>query len=178
MIPAKTQYKTHNNKLLAMVEVFKTWWHYIKSCKHKVLILTDYNNFCCFMDMKNLSSCQGWWAQQLTKYHFWINYCQSKVHRAADALSHFPQQENEEKANLPVKNTWILPRLQCSLTNASISRLHAIVSSLLPQHQVLICGTYVLPQLWHFWNNFRTELADEQPYKASISRMRLRLQEL
>ena len=49
---------------------------------------------------------------------------------------------------------------------------------LLPQHQVLICGTYALPQLRRFWNDLQTELADERPYKASIGSMRLRLQEL
>ena len=45
MIPIKTRYKTHDNKLLAIIEVFKTWKHYLKGCKHKVLILSDYNNF-------------------------------------------------------------------------------------------------------------------------------------
>ena len=45
MIPDKTQYKTHNGKLLIIVEAFKTWWHYLKGCKHKVLVFVDYNNF-------------------------------------------------------------------------------------------------------------------------------------
>ena len=35
-----------------------------------------------------------------------------------------------------------------------------------------------MPQLRRFWNNLRTKLADERPYKASINSMRLRLQEL
>ena len=58
MIPAKTQYKTYNGKLLAIIKVFKTWRHYLESCKHKVLVLTDENNLCCFMDTKSLSSRQ------------------------------------------------------------------------------------------------------------------------
>ena len=33
MIPAETQYKTYNAELLAIVEAFKTWRHYLKSCK-------------------------------------------------------------------------------------------------------------------------------------------------
>ena len=57
MIPAKTRYKTHNNKLLAIVEGFKIWRHYLKDCKHKVLMLTNYNNLCRFMDTKSLSFC-------------------------------------------------------------------------------------------------------------------------
>ena len=35
-----------------------------------------------------------------------------------------------------------------------------------------------MPQLWHFCNTLRTELADEQTSKANIGNMRLRLQEL
>ena len=35
-----------------------------------------------------------------------------------------------------------------------------------------------MPQLWRFWSTLQTKLADERPYKASISSIRLRLQEL
>ena len=56
MISAETQYETHNGELLAIVKAFKTWRHYVEGCKHKVLVLTDYNNLRCFMDTKSLSS--------------------------------------------------------------------------------------------------------------------------
>ena len=65
MIPAKTQYKTHNGEVLAIVEAFKTWQHYLKSCKHEMLVLKNHNNICRFMEMKSLSSRQVWWAQKL-----------------------------------------------------------------------------------------------------------------
>ena len=61
MILAKTRYKTHNGELLVLVEAFKTWRHYLKSCKHKILILIDHNNLCRFIDIKSLNSCQVWW---------------------------------------------------------------------------------------------------------------------
>ena len=44
MIPAETRYETHDAELLAIVEAFKTWRHYLEGCKHKVLVLTDHNN--------------------------------------------------------------------------------------------------------------------------------------
>ena len=44
MIPAKTRYETYDGELLTIVEAFKTWKHYLKGCKHEVLILTDHNN--------------------------------------------------------------------------------------------------------------------------------------
>ena len=63
MIPAKTQYKTHDAELLAIVEAFKTWRHYLEGCKYEVLVLTDHNNLRRFMDTKSLSSRQVRWAQ-------------------------------------------------------------------------------------------------------------------
>lgn len=58
MILAKTRYKTYNGELLAIVEAFKTWRHYLKGCKYKVFVLINYNNLCQFMDIKSLSFCQ------------------------------------------------------------------------------------------------------------------------
>ena len=58
MIFAETRYKTHNGELLVIVGAFKSWKHYLESCKYQVLVLTDHNNLCWFMDTKSLSSCQ------------------------------------------------------------------------------------------------------------------------
>ena len=55
IISAETRYETYHGELLAIVKVFKTWKHYLKDCKHEVLILIDYNNLQCFIDTKNLS---------------------------------------------------------------------------------------------------------------------------
>ena len=55
IILAKIQYKTYDGELLAIIKAFKIWRHYLKRCKYKVLILTNYNNFYHFIDIKNLS---------------------------------------------------------------------------------------------------------------------------
>ena len=111
MIPAETRYKTHNGKLLAIVEAFKTWRHYLEGCKHKVLVLTNYNNLCQFMDIKSLSSKQVRWAQKLSRYHFQIDYCQSKANGAVDALSYFFQRNQAKKNELQTENTRIFHKL-------------------------------------------------------------------
>ncbi len=50
---------------------------------------------------------------------------------------------------------------------------------LLPLHQFLICGTYVLPRLCQFWTQLRGKLAHEGPYKqVSIGSRRRRLPKL
>ena len=154
MILAKTWYKTHDGELLAIVKAFKTWKHYLESCKHKVLVLIDHNSLQQFMDTKSLSSCQVRWAQKLFQYHFQIDYCQDKANGAADALSCFSQRSQDEEEKLWAENTQILPRLQTSLTNASLEGLslsrYNTSSKLLPLYQFFICGTHNLLQLHHF----------------------------
>lgn len=56
MIPVKTQYKTYNDKFLAIVKAFKTEQHYLESCKDEILVVMDHNNFHQFIDIKSLSS--------------------------------------------------------------------------------------------------------------------------
>ena len=75
MIPAETRYETHDGELLAIVEAFKTWRHYLEGSQHEVLVLTNHNNLCRFMETKSLSSRQVRWAQKLSRYHFQIDYC-------------------------------------------------------------------------------------------------------
>lgn len=41
MIPIETWNKTHD-EVLAIVDAFKTWRHYLKVCKYKVLILINH----------------------------------------------------------------------------------------------------------------------------------------
>ena len=62
MIPAEIRYKTYNGELLAIVETFKTWRHYLEGSRHEMLVLTDHNNLCRFMKSKSLSSRQVHWA--------------------------------------------------------------------------------------------------------------------
>ena len=108
MIPAKTRYKIHNAELLAIVKVFKNWRHYLEGCQYKVLVLTDHNKLRRFIDTKSLSSRQVCWAQEMSCYHFRIDYCQGKVNKAADALSRYPQRTQGEEVILQAKNTRIL----------------------------------------------------------------------
>ncbi len=182
MISAETQYETHDQELLAIVETFKTWRQYLEGCKYEVLVLTDHNNLRRFMDTKSLSSRRVRWAQKLSRYHFRIDYRQGKANAAADALSRFPQKSQTEEETLRAENSQILHRLQSLLTNTSLEGLslsgHTAGTNLSPLHQVLICGTYVLPRLCQFWKELCGELASEGAYQASVRGIRLRLPEL
>ena len=156
--------------------MFKNWRYYLEGCQYEVLVLTDYNNLRRFMYTKRLSFRKVRWAQELSRYHFRINYCQGKANGAADALSRYPQRSQGEEEILQAENTKIFQRLQSSLTNARASSTPpAYVASL---KHVIICGTHALPELCQFWETFRQELAAEGVYEASIGGMRLRLVEL
>ena len=58
MIPTETRYKTNNGELLAIVEAFKTWKHYLEGSQHEVFVLTNHNNLRRFIETKSLSSKQ------------------------------------------------------------------------------------------------------------------------
>ena len=182
MISVETPYKTHNGKLLAIIEAFRTWHHYLEGCKYEILDLINYINLRCFMDTKSLSSKQVYWAQELFQYHFQIDYCQAKANAAVDALLRFPQKSQDEENELRVENGRIFHYLQNLLTNASLVELSLLVLSSfsLPSylHQIFRYGTYVLPQLKEFWNLFQSKLLNENLYTVSIGSMRLRLYKL
>ena len=100
------------------------------------------------MDIKSLSFRQVRWAQELSQYHFQIDYCQGKANAAVDAFSRFPQRNQNKKNKLQAENGRIFYCLQNSLTNASLAGLSPLASSLffllLHLHQVLIYGMYML----------------------------------
>ncbi len=58
MIVAETRYEIHNSELLVIVKALKNWEQYLKSCKHEILLLTDYNYLCLFIDTESLSFLQ------------------------------------------------------------------------------------------------------------------------
>ena len=176
MIPAKTRYETHNSELLAIVEAFKTWRYYLKGSQHEVFVLIDYNNLCRFMKTKSLSSRQVRWAQELSCYHFRIDYCQGKANRAANALFQYPQPSAEKEEALRAENVKILHYLQSLL--AWVSGLLVDLSQLSPLHQIFICGTTVFPQLHQFYNSLQSKIAQNSPHIANVKGMRLRLPKL
>lgn len=132
MILVETWYEVDNGKLLAIVEAFKTWSHYLKGCKYKVRISRNYNNLRHFIDTRTLNFKQVGWAQKLSWYYFWIDYCYSKANRIFNAFSKYFQWNVKEKTILRVKNTKILYQLQFFLTKIfgllakSISLLHLV----------------------------------------------------
>jgi len=86
MIPAECNYEVHDKELLAIVESFKHWRHYLEGAEHEILVLTDHNNLKKFMQTTRLSPRQVRWAQELSRYNFRIDY-RPGTKNPADGLS-------------------------------------------------------------------------------------------
>ena len=70
MILNKTWYKTNNDELLIINEIFIIQSYYLEGYKYEVLVLIDYINLQGFIDIKILSFRQVHGGQKLSKYHF------------------------------------------------------------------------------------------------------------
>ena len=86
MLPDERNYETRNAELLAIVENFKTWSHYLKGAAYTILVFIDHINLKKFMETTCLNGQQIWWAQELSQYDFKINY-RARNKNLADALS-------------------------------------------------------------------------------------------
>ncbi len=89
MIFAETNYETHDQKLLIIVECFKHWKHYLKKNYHTMKVFIDYNNLKDFMNVKTLSERQIKWAMRLISFDFIIKHWFEKINLVDDSSRRF-----------------------------------------------------------------------------------------
>jgi hypothetical protein len=122
---AERNYETHDAELLAIVEGFKRFRHYLEGSTHPVRVLTDHNNLKYFMTTKDLNSRQARWAEKLARFDFFIEHRPGKSN-PADPPSRRPDYEmsEAERANTA------LPTLQNLLrgTEAGATTVGAVES--------------------------------------------------
>jgi transposase InsO family protein len=109
MIPAECNYETHDGELLAIVEGFKQFRHYLEGAAHAVQVLTDHNNLRGFMGVKQLNGRQARWATFLAAFDFVIEHRAGKTN-PADAPSRRPDYACDERTP-----SHLLPTLQNKL---------------------------------------------------------------
>jgi hypothetical protein len=102
MQPAELNYETHDSELLAIVEAFKQWRHYLEGSRYPVVVLSDHANLRPFMTTKELSRRQARWAVQLSAFDFNIEHRPGKQN-PADAPSRRPDYARNvvERSMLP-----------------------------------------------------------------------------
>lgn len=73
-IPAECNYDIHDREMLAIVECFKHWRHYLEGSKHPVRVRSDHKNLESFMTTKILNRRQARWAEILSGYDFVLDH--------------------------------------------------------------------------------------------------------
>ena len=95
---AERNYQIHDKELLAILEAFKQWPHYLVGTKDPIMVYTDYQNLQNFLTTKVWNQRQIRWAHQLANYNFQIVYKPGKLGGKPDALSRRPESRPEEGA--------------------------------------------------------------------------------
>jgi len=80
-------YQIHDKELMAIVEAFKEWRHYLSGTTNQVKVYTDHKNLVYFTSTKELNKRQTRWSEFLSEYNFEIIYRKGSDNGRADALS-------------------------------------------------------------------------------------------
>ena len=87
---AERNYSVYDRELLAIVEAFTTWRHYLIAATDPIKIYTDHNNLVYFSRRRPLSPRHSRWVQILSSYSFVIIYRPGSENVLADPLSRHP----------------------------------------------------------------------------------------
>ena len=93
MTEAETRYDIHDGELLAIVEAFRHWRHYLEGSRWPAVVKTDHHSLQHFMTKKELNRRQARWAEKLAAFDFVIQYRTGKTN-PADGPSRRPDYEN------------------------------------------------------------------------------------
>lgn len=115
--PQEARYDTADVELLAIVDAFRTWRHYLAYTQTSVLVLTDHFNLQYFQTKKKPNARQLRWSDELAGFDFYIKFRPGKEN-PADALSRMPG-EAESSEGAPDKLSALLAsRLQAGMGQA------------------------------------------------------------
>ena len=84
---AEINYEIHDKELLAIVDSFQEWRHYLEGASSPVTVYTDHKNLEYFMSARVLNRRQARWSMSLSRFEFIITYRPGKQQGLSDALS-------------------------------------------------------------------------------------------
>ena len=105
-------YQIYDKELLAIVEAFKQWRHYLEFSSEPTEVLTDHKNLEYFTTTHNLSCHQVRWSEVLSDFHFTIKYQPGTQNAAADALSQHDKPEGEDNPENKKTAMTLLPPIK------------------------------------------------------------------
>ena len=95
---AERNYEIHDKELLAILEAFREWKHYLLGADEPVTVYTDHQNLQKFLTTKVWNPRQIRWAQWLANFRFKMVYRPGSGEGKPDALSRRPEYRPEEGA--------------------------------------------------------------------------------
>ncbi|RYC53832.1 hypothetical protein CHU98_g12376, partial [Xylaria longipes] len=110
----ESRYGTPDQEMLAIVECFKHWRHYLQGSKVPVEVLTDHSNLQAFMKTSKLNGRQARWCIYLAPFDFTIRYRPGKRNRV-DAASRRPDYMNGTRSDAN-----LLPTIERKIAVAQI----------------------------------------------------------
>src|ERR1700712_5426941 len=89
--PAERNYEIHEKELLAILEAFKEWKHYLVRSEKPITVYTDHQNLQNFLTKNVWNQRQICCAQRLADYNFKIVYRPGACGGKPDALTRWPE---------------------------------------------------------------------------------------
>ena len=99
-------YDVYNRKLLALIEMFRHWRHYLHQAVHKVKVHTDHVNLTYWKNPGDHNRRVAHWHAELMEYDFELVHISGKKNGQADTLSRHPDYDQGDDDN---KNLVVLP---------------------------------------------------------------------
>ena len=100
---AEVNYATPNKELIAIVECFKHWRHYLEGSYHTIKVWSDHQNLQGFMKQPRINGRQARWLVYLTLYDFIIRHRPGLLN-PADGLSRRPDYKARRTPDLVQKD--------------------------------------------------------------------------
>ncbi|KAH9264967.1 hypothetical protein BASA83_011479 [Batrachochytrium salamandrivorans] len=141
MNSAEQNYEIYDKELLAVVESFKHWRHFLQGGLHPVTVLCDHKNLEYFMTTKKLTRRQARWSLELSEYDFSLTHRPGKLNGRADSLS----RREDYKANTESSN------FQRILDPSKVVDLQSLVADMdlhLLLHSQVLEKVFVLESDW------------------------------
>jgi len=100
---AEIHYSTPDKELMAIVECFKHWRHYLEGSRHTIEVWSDHQNLQGFMKQPKINGRQARWLVYLTPYDFIIKH-RPGILNPADGPSRRPDYKAQEEPSLVQKD--------------------------------------------------------------------------
>jgi len=84
---AEINYDMYDKELLAIVESFKKWRHYLEGVATPVEVFMDHKNLIYFSETKTLSQHLARWSEFLSQFNLSIKFWPGRLEKKPDALT-------------------------------------------------------------------------------------------